>query len=463
MTDVQQLLAEYSRTGSEAAFQTLVARYINFVYSTALRLVGGNTHTAQDVTQMVFVGLAGKARTLSNDVALGGWLHQYTYHVATREIRTERRRQTREQEALAMNYPHDDSNSTEQLVSPILDEAITCLGHHDRTAILLRFFEQRDFRSVGEAMGINEDAARMRVSRALEKLHGLLKRRGLTLTVAALGTFLTAGAVIAAPAGMAVTVSQLAWTGAAAGKGSLLTSTTKIMMLQTKLKLGVAAVAIIGATATIMVQHQSTTRLRATNESIRQQLTQLASDNENLSNQLVNANQLDNVRKPASLSQDQLNELLKLRGEIGVFRRQNSELAKFRQESQGLQSTMASGPTNSDQLSDEDRFTLQQTHAVSAINNLLEALESYSTNHGGAYPDNLDQLNLAGDLKSLDLGGDLSLKDFEILTNPYTDPQGSKYIVGTRTPMPRPGRPSVIVYGGFDDQGRPRTEILNGD
>jgi len=60
-------------------------------------------------------------------------------------------------------------------VAPILDDAINQLGAEDRTAIILRFFEQRDFRSVGEALGSNEEAARKRVNRALDKLQLLLK------------------------------------------------------------------------------------------------------------------------------------------------------------------------------------------------------------------------------------------------------------------------------------------------
>jgi len=57
----------------------------------------------------------------------------------------------------------------------------------DRAAILLRYFEQLDLRSVGEALGTNEDAAQKRVTRALEKLHTLLKRQGVTLSAATLG------------------------------------------------------------------------------------------------------------------------------------------------------------------------------------------------------------------------------------------------------------------------------------
>ncbi|MEQ1887470.1 MAG: sigma factor, partial [Bryobacteraceae bacterium] len=78
MTDSQQLLAEYARNGSDAAFRELVTRYVDLVYSTALRLVEGDTHRAEDVTQTVFVDLSRKARTLPADVRLGGWLHRDT-------------------------------------------------------------------------------------------------------------------------------------------------------------------------------------------------------------------------------------------------------------------------------------------------------------------------------------------------------------------------------------------------
>jgi DNA-directed RNA polymerase specialized sigma24 family protein len=75
-TESQTLLAEYARNGSEPAFRELVARYLDLVYSTALRSVGGDTHLAEDVAQIVFVNLARKARWLPSDVLLGGWLHR---------------------------------------------------------------------------------------------------------------------------------------------------------------------------------------------------------------------------------------------------------------------------------------------------------------------------------------------------------------------------------------------------
>jgi len=87
MTDSQRLLADYVRNGSEAAFRELVARYIDLTYSTALRLVDGDAHLAQDVTQTVFADLARMARTLSSEVMLGGWLHRHACFVAAKTMR----------------------------------------------------------------------------------------------------------------------------------------------------------------------------------------------------------------------------------------------------------------------------------------------------------------------------------------------------------------------------------------
>jgi len=275
------LLAEYAKNGSESAFRELVARYINFVYSTALRLVAGDTHLAEDVAQTVFIGLARKGPTLSTGVMLGGWLHQHTFHVATRAMRTERRRQSREREAMEMNTLNDDSRANLRLIAPMLDEAITRLGSEDRSAILLRFFEQRDFRAVGEALGSNEDAARMRVNRALEKLHSLLKQRGVSLSAAALGAVLTADVVTAAPAGLAVTISSVALTGAATGTGTTLTFLK--LMTATKLTLGISALVIAGATTALVVQHQAQIELRKENQSLRQQMARLQTENERFS------------------------------------------------------------------------------------------------------------------------------------------------------------------------------------
>ncbi len=215
MTETRKLLSRYAEDGSESAFRELVESYIDLVYSTALRLVEGDSHRAEDVAQMVFVRLTQKARTLSGEVSLGGWLHRDTCYVAATLMRSERRRQVRERQAAEMNALDDDTHL--DYVLPVLDDAINQLPDQDREAIILRFFEQQNFRALATSVGASEDAARMRVNRALEKLHGLLKSRGVALSVAGLATILGAKAVAAAPLGLATSVATGASVGQATG------------------------------------------------------------------------------------------------------------------------------------------------------------------------------------------------------------------------------------------------------
>ncbi len=264
MTESRQLLVQYAKTGSEAAFGELVTRYINLVYSTALRLVGGDTQLAEDVTQTVFIDLARMGKMLSQDVLLGGWLHQHAFHLASTVARSERRRRAREREASEMNMPQDNSEAGLSNATPLLDEAITQLPSEDRTAILLRFFEPRDFRSVGEALGTSEDAARMRVSRALDKLHGILRQRGVTLSAAALGTALTAEAVVAAPAGLAVSVTATAVASAAAVGGGIGAAVVKHLVSTKAGLLLIAGTVVLSAALLVLsrVPNRTTGRLR---------------------------------------------------------------------------------------------------------------------------------------------------------------------------------------------------------
>jgi len=244
MTESRKLLEDYVSNDSESSFRELVARYLGLVYSTALRLVDGEVPLAEDVAQTVFVDLARLGGTLSKEVMLGGWLHRHTCLVARKAVRGERRRRAREMEAVEMNSLQDHSEANLAQVRPILDEAINKLGREDRAAILLRFFERQDFRSVGKTLGSTEDTAQKRVSRALEKLRSLLKHRGVTFTATALGAALAGEAATAAPAGLAESIAGTALASAASGGTTL--SLLKIISV-TKLKLGIiSAIGVVG-------------------------------------------------------------------------------------------------------------------------------------------------------------------------------------------------------------------------
>ncbi|MBI5768041.1 MAG: sigma-70 family RNA polymerase sigma factor [Verrucomicrobia bacterium] len=235
MVDDAELLRRYAEEKSEAAFTELVQRHLDLVYSAALRRLAGDAHAAADITQQVFTALARQADSLTRCAVLPGWLYATTRNVAVDFIRVEKRRRTREQEAHTMQQLNAASVSPEwENLRPTLDAAMDELSTADREAVLLRFFSRRSFGEIGVALKVSEDAARMRVERALEKLRTLLARRGVTSTATALSAALSSEAVVAAPAELARSVAGSALTAAGGGLAPALSlfelmSTTKFI------------------------------------------------------------------------------------------------------------------------------------------------------------------------------------------------------------------------------------------
>src|SRR5208283_1281835 len=161
----------------------------------------------------------------------------------------------REHQALTqstMNAPEPEAWAR---VGPLLDEAMSHLNEKDRNAIVLRFFEGKPLKEGGDALGASEDAAKMRVSRALDKLREIFLQRGITLPSAALAAALSGNSIQAAPAGLAATVA------AGAVQGSALTATTLVLLKGTMQTMTwIKATAAVGAAVIIAVQwHQNST------------------------------------------------------------------------------------------------------------------------------------------------------------------------------------------------------------
>jgi RNA polymerase sigma factor (sigma-70 family) len=254
MTDDAELLRSYAADRSEPAFAELVGRHVDLVYSAALRQMGGDHHRAQEVTQMVFIDLARKAAALHRHPVLAAWLHRSTYYGAAALRRREGRRQKYERAAVSEAVASADEGEAIawEGVRPVLDDALNELCERDREAILLRFFSNRPFAEVGRQMSMTENAARMRVERALGKLHALLARRGITSSSAALAAMLAGHGVAAAPLGVATatTGGALAVAGAAPVAWIALMTTSKLPLL-------LSAAALLGGGALFVAQRSA--------------------------------------------------------------------------------------------------------------------------------------------------------------------------------------------------------------
>lgn len=321
-----ELLERYCKEGSEEAFSELVHRHLDLVYSAALRQVH-SPQLAEEVAQSVFMDLSRCGGRMKPGRVVTAWLYQVTRRTAVDVVRRESRRQLREQLAVELT----DMNAHPSLwtqIEPLLEEAMESLDPAERAAILLRYFQQRSLREVGQTLGTSEDAAQKRVSRAVDRLREFFSQRGVTVGASALVLALSANAVQSAPLGLVTSISS----GAAASGAALHTATTfsatKIIAMTTMQKIAIAAAVTMLAGVGIYENRraaQANGQLRLLQQRadpLQEQIGQLTEAQEEANRKLA-ALQDENDALRGSVA-----ELPKLRAELARLRDNNRESAQ---------------------------------------------------------------------------------------------------------------------------------------
>jgi RNA polymerase sigma factor (sigma-70 family) len=248
MTSDLDLLGQYAHNRAQDAFTEIVRRHVDLVYSAALRQVR-SPQLAEEVAQSVFTDLARNAGRLKPDTILTAWLYQVTRRTAVDVVRKESRRQLREQIASEMNAMNNTASDWTH-IEPFLDEAMQTLDDTDRTAVLLRFFENKSLREVGQTIGTSDDAAQKRVSRAVERLREFFSRHGVTVGASGLAVVLSANAVQAAPVGLAGTIATAGATLAGTTLSATATTTAVKIIVMTTLQKSIIAAFVVAAVGT---------------------------------------------------------------------------------------------------------------------------------------------------------------------------------------------------------------------
>ena len=232
MQDDITLLREFAERDSEEAFAAIVSRYINLVFSTALRHVR-DFHLAQEVTQAVFIILAQKAGSLNSKTILSGWLCRTARNASANALKIQRRRQDREKQYMETTQSHSDEAETDvwRQIEPLLDSAMSELGRTDHDAVVMRFFEGMSFKDVSAVLETSEAGAKMRLNRALEKMRKFFCKRGIVLSATAIAGAVAANSVQSAPVGLttSITVGVVKGISVTASTLTILKSTLEVM------------------------------------------------------------------------------------------------------------------------------------------------------------------------------------------------------------------------------------------
>ncbi|HSY17578.1 MAG TPA: sigma-70 family RNA polymerase sigma factor [Candidatus Acidoferrales bacterium] len=316
VTDLD-LLRQYATDGSQAAFTALVQRHVNLVYSAALRQIR-SPHLAEEITQSVFSDLARDAGKLmkapGDSPVLTAWLYQVARRTAIDVIRQESRRQLREQVAVEMNLMNATAADWTH-IEPLLDDAMAALNQTDRTAILLRYFENKSLTEVGAALGTSDDAAQKRVSRAIDQLREFFDKRKVTVGASGLAVLISANAVQSAPAGLVATITTTALAGTAVATSAVIAATKTIAMTTLQKTLVAASLAVLVGTG--IYQAHTTSALRHQVQDLQQQQAPLAAQISQLQNERDAAtNQLATLADENKKLGQNSAELLKLRGQV---------------------------------------------------------------------------------------------------------------------------------------------------
>ena len=322
-----QLLREYAEHRVEAAFAEIVHRHSDLVYSAALRQVN-STDVAADVAQKTFVALARSARILSESIAenasLAGWLCRTARNISLNLRRDEFRRQSRERQAM------ENLDSTPEIaldwerLRPVLDEVMSELSEPDYDALVMRFFKNQDLRSVGLALGVSDDAAQKRVSRALDRLRDLLSQRGITASAIALSTLLAANSVQAAPVGLAATICTATFAGTTLATST--TATTAKVLAMTALQKTLIGAALVAAVGTGIYEAQQASRLRQQVRDLQQQQAEqrIAAQSERADADARLAALEVAIEQATNATED----LTRLRGEVARLRARQPEASR---------------------------------------------------------------------------------------------------------------------------------------
>src|SRR5687767_11890977 len=381
----------YRLEGSEDAFEQVVRENANLVYSAALRCTRGDAHLAEEIAQSVFQEIARKPELIPEGAVLAGWLYRHTWFKATQAVRDLSRKRKRELMAAEVHKMNSEKNDQWDQIASLLDPLMQELKEGERNALVLRFLQGLDLKSVGAELGLSEDAAQKKVTRALEMLRGRFMQRGVPITAMALAAALELNAKVqistaSLSALLALSKGTTAYTASFGAIPGLIVKTHQVI---------IATLLIGGAATFVFLNHRGDSRQPRSQKSTQQDAAKpgiLASTTTTAAEASTN---VQASVSPGALNRNQYLELMRLRGEVTQLKEQSRTISKINVnlkeiETNSIEQVLtvlwSKDATDSERFSSAEQLRKFGPEAMEAIPEFIRLLHSDSeaTRYAGA-------------------------------------------------------------------------------
>ena len=171
-----------ARAGDPDAFRLLVERHSQPIFRVAYRMTG-NEHDADDVVQEAFLRAYRQIDSFEERANFGTWLHRIAVNCALDLLRARGRMdryyggdpEDAEMSGTIRTDPEQDRLLMSAELGKQVAAAMERLSGNERTAFVLRHFEGMPVEEIGKTMGIQVNAAKHTIFRAVRKLRQALE------------------------------------------------------------------------------------------------------------------------------------------------------------------------------------------------------------------------------------------------------------------------------------------------
>ena len=170
-----------ARGGDADAFRLLVDRHSRVIFRVAYRMTG-NEHDADDVVQETFLRAYRQLDHFEERANFGTWLHRIAINCSLDLLRSRGRHDKQyggdpsdAELAVKSDAPQPDRLRLSVEMQEHVARALERLSGNERTAFMLRHFEGMPVEEIGKTLGIQVNAAKHTIFRAVKKLREALE------------------------------------------------------------------------------------------------------------------------------------------------------------------------------------------------------------------------------------------------------------------------------------------------